>query len=46
MKLVNSKDVNPDAVYFDYKIWGEEGKEDVTVMLQYRLVVKMEPPWY
>jgi len=35
-EIGNSKDVNPDAVYFDYKIWGEEGKEDVTVMLQYR----------
>ena len=35
-EIGNSKDVNPEAVYFDYKIWGEEGKEDVTVMLQYR----------
>jgi hypothetical protein len=35
-EIGNSKDVNPDAVYFDYKIWGEEGKEDVTIMLQYR----------
>lgn len=35
-EIGNSKDVNPDAVYFDYKIWGEEGKEEVTVMLQYR----------
>lgn len=35
-EIGNSKDVNPDAIYFDYKIWGEEGKDDVTVMLQYR----------
>lgn len=35
-EIGNSKDVNPEAVYFDYKIWGEEGKEDVTVLLQYR----------
>ena len=35
-EIGNSKDVNPDAVYFDYKIWGEEGKEDITVLLQYR----------
>jgi hypothetical protein len=35
-EIGNSKDVNPEAVYFDYKIWGEEGKDDVTVLLQYR----------
>ena len=35
-EIGNSKDVNPDAVYFDYKIWGEEGKDDITVLLQYR----------
>jgi hypothetical protein len=32
----SSKDVNPDAIYFDYKIWAEEAKEDATVMLQFR----------
>ena len=31
-----AKDVNPEAIYFDYKIWGEEGKENLTVKLQYR----------
>ena len=36
-EIGNSKDVNPDAVYFDYKIWAEEGREDVTVNLQYRM---------
>jgi hypothetical protein len=35
-EIGSAGDVNPDAVYFDYKIWGEEDKEDVTVTLQYR----------
>jgi hypothetical protein len=35
-EIGDSKDVNPDAIYFDYKVWAEEGKEDVSVMLQYR----------
>jgi hypothetical protein len=35
-EIGSSNDVNPDAVYFDYKVWGEEGTDDVTVMLQYR----------
>jgi hypothetical protein len=35
-EIGNSKDVNPESIYFDYKIWGEEGKDDITVMLQYR----------
>ena len=35
-EIGNSKDVNPDVIYFDYKVWGEEGKEDVSIMLQYR----------
>jgi len=36
-EIGNSKDVNPEAVFFDYKIWAEEGKEDVTINLQYRM---------
>lgn len=36
-EIGNSKDVNPDAVFFDYKIWSEEGKEDAVVKLQYRM---------
>jgi hypothetical protein len=36
-EIGNSKDVNPDAVFFDYEIWADEGKEDVTVNLQYRM---------
>jgi hypothetical protein len=35
----NSKEdaLNPEAVYFDYKITGEEGNDKLTVMLQYRV---------
>lgn len=36
-EIRNIKDVDPDAVYFDYKIWAEETREDVTVNLQYRM---------
>lgn len=36
-EIGNSKDVNPDAVFFDYRIWAEEGRDDVTVNLQYRM---------
>ena len=36
-EIGNIKDVNPDAVFFDYEVWAEEGKEDVTVNLQYRM---------
>jgi hypothetical protein len=36
-EIGNSKDVNPEAVFFDYEIWAEEGKEDVTVNVQYRM---------
>ena len=32
----NSKDVNPESIYFDYKVWGDEGNDDATVMLQYK----------
>ncbi|MBS1620168.1 MAG: hypothetical protein JST10_00720 [Bacteroidetes bacterium] len=35
-EIGKSKDVDPQSVYFDYKVWGEEGRENVTVMLQYR----------
>ena len=35
-EIGGSKDVNPETIYFDYKVCGEEGDEDVTVMLQYR----------
>ena len=35
-EIGSSKDVNPETIYFDYKLWGEEGNDDVTLMLQYR----------
>lgn len=35
-EIGNSKDVKPGSVYFDYKVWGEEGRDNVTVLLQYR----------
>lgn len=35
-EIGNSKDVNPEAVYFDYKVWGNEEDSVVTVRLQYR----------
>ena len=35
-EIGDSKDVNPDAIYFDYKIWGDEGNDNLTVKLQYR----------
>lgn len=34
---VNGKEINPEAIFFDYKISGEEGNDSVTVMLQFRL---------
>lgn len=36
-EIGSSKDVNPDAVFFDYEVWAEEGKEDVTINVQYRM---------
>ena len=36
-EIGNSKDVNPEAVYFDYEIWAKEGSEDVSINLQYRM---------
>lgn len=35
-EIANSKDVNPDAVYFDYQVNGSEQDNYVTVKLQYR----------
>ena len=35
-EIGSSKDVNPEAIYFDYRIWGDEGNENLTVKLQYR----------
>ncbi len=36
-EIGNSKDVNPDAVFFDYQVWADESREEVTVNLQYRM---------
>src|SRR5690242_16682538 len=35
-EIGNIKDVNPETIWFDYKVWGEEGNEDMTIMLQFR----------
>lgn len=35
-EIGKSKDVNPESIYFDYKVTGEEGKADATLMMQYR----------
>ena len=35
-EIGNAKDVDPESIYYDYKVWAEEGREEVTVMLQYR----------
>ncbi|HEY6506043.1 MAG TPA: hypothetical protein VIZ28_18840, partial [Chitinophagaceae bacterium] len=35
-EIGNSKDVNPESVYFDYRVWGDEESGDITVKLQYR----------
>ncbi len=32
----NAKDVNPERIYFDYRISGEEGNDSITIILQYR----------
>jgi hypothetical protein len=32
-----SKEVSPDAIYFDYNIWGDEESGNVTAKFQYRL---------
>lgn len=36
-EIGNSKDVNPDAVFFDYEISADETNPDVTINLQYRM---------
>jgi hypothetical protein len=33
----NENALNPEAIYFDYQITGEEGNDNLTVMLQYRV---------
>lgn len=36
-EIGNSDDVNPEAIFFDYEIWAEQGKENVTIKLQFRM---------
>jgi hypothetical protein len=35
-EIGSSKDVTPETVYFDYRVWGDEQSDNVTVKLQYR----------
>lgn len=35
-KSEENKEINPETIYFDYKITGEEGDDNLTVMLQYK----------
>ena len=35
-EIGSGDNVNPESIYFDYKVWGEEGNENITVLLQYR----------
>jgi hypothetical protein len=35
-EIGNSKDVNPESIYFDYRVWGDEEGGFITVRLQYR----------
>lgn len=35
-EIGSSKDVNPESIYFDYRVWGDEESTDITVKLQYR----------
>jgi hypothetical protein len=35
-EIGNGKDVNPETIYFDYRVWGDEDGGDMTLRLQYR----------
>ncbi len=35
-EIGKEKDVDPESIYFDYQVRGEEGDDHVTVLLQYR----------
>mgnify|MGYP001588509514 FL=1 len=35
-EIGKEKDVDPESIYFDYQVKGEEGDDHVTVLLQYR----------
>lgn len=36
-EIGSGNDVKPEAIYFDYKIWGDEGNDNLTIKLQYRV---------
>lgn len=35
-EIGNSKDVNPDAVFLDYRVTGYDDEEDITIVLQFK----------
>jgi hypothetical protein len=35
-EIGSGNDVKPEGIYFDYKIWGEEDNDNLTIRLQYR----------
>lgn len=35
-EVKDSKEIKANAIYFDYKIWGDEESGDITIKLQYR----------
>jgi hypothetical protein len=35
-EIGNGKDVNPETIYFDYRVWGDDEGGDMTLRLQYR----------
>src|SRR5258705_1633190 len=35
-EIGNSKDVNPESIYFDYRVWSDDESDDMIVKLQYR----------
>src|SRR5689334_16427648 len=35
-EIGNAKDVNPETIYFDYRVWGDEDAGYITTRLQYR----------
>ncbi len=39
-EIGKGKDVNPESIYFDYKVWGDEDNGLITVRLQYRFAGK------
>lgn len=49
-EIGNSRDVNPDAVYMDYRVSGYDDEEEVTVVLQFKYAgpfgttLVLEPP--